>query len=174
MMGVMRRKLTNLLILAVLAIMLIQGLPSAGPVHEQAREAMEPWLDAAGLWQKPWALFAPVVVKRNGRVSAAFEDASGVVIRWDSPLMTDLSVAKRFTTFREDGFFMRIRNDTYAGAWESVAEALARKEFPMDAPGTKLVKTTLWRRWWDVPPPGSGLPPPEEQWYQIYQKEHQP
>lgn len=170
----MRRKLTNLLIVAVLAIMFIHGLPSAGPIHDHVRQASASWIEAVGLWQKPWALFAPNVLKRNGRLSAAFEDVSGVVIRWESPTMTDLPVGARLTTFREAGFFMRIRNDDFSGAWESVAEGLARREFPVDLPGAHLVKTTLWRSWWDVPPPDSGLPPQEEQWYEIYRKEAQP
>lgn len=170
----MCRLLANLFIAIMLVIMLLDGMPSTGAHHDRAKNWLDPWLDATGLWQGQWALFAPEVLKRNARVSAALEDSSGFTLRWQSPAFQDLSVIGRFRAFREGEFFDNIRNNDYSGAWESVADYLARTEFPAGVSGQTLVRVRLRRHWWDIPPPGKGMLPPEEQWNQFYMKEYQP
>ena len=169
----MRRKVTNLFITGMLVIMLLDGMPSTGSLHDRARQSLDPWLDATGLWQGHWALFAPDVLKRNARVSADLEADNGLAIHWKSPLFQDLTITGRFRAFREGEFFDNIRNDEFSGAWDSVADYLGRTEFPSSLPGLKLARVRLRRHWWDIPPPGAKTPPPTEQWYQFHIKEFQ-
>lgn len=170
----MCRKTANLFIVIMLVIMLLDGMPSAGVMHDRAKQWIDPWLDASGLWQGHWALFAPDVLKRNARVSAELEDTNGISLHWQSPRFHDLSIFERFRAFREGEFFDNIRNNDFSGAWDSVASYLARTEFPADLAGHKLMRVRLRRHWWDIPAPGQEIPPPDEQWHQFYVKEFQP
>jgi hypothetical protein len=170
----MRRLVINSFIVTMLTITLIDGMPSAGAPHDRAKEWLDPWLDATALWQGEWVLFAPNVMKRNARVSARLEDSSGIELRWHSPRFQDMSVAGRFRAFREGEFFDNIRNNEYSGAWESVADYLARTEYPSGLEGHRLVSVRLTRHWWDIPPPGKGIPQPEEQGHEFYKKNYQP
>ena len=170
----MRRKTANLFIVIMLAIMLLDGMPSAGVMHDRAKQWIDPWLDASGLWQGHWALFAPDVLKRNARVSAELEDTNGISLHWQSPRFQELSIFERFRAFREGEFFDNIRNNDFTGARDSVASYLARTEFPADVAGHKLMRVRLRRHWWDIPAPGQQMPPPDEQWHQFYVKEFQP
>ena len=171
---VMRHKITNCFIAIMLAVMLLDGMPSAGALHDRAKQWLDPWVDATGLWQGHWALFAPDVLKRNARVSAGLEDVNGMVLFWKSPRFQDLSIAGRFRAFREGEFFDNIRSNEFSGAWASVADYLARTEFPTGLSGHKLARVRLRRHWWDIPSPRTQAPPPEEQWYQFYVKEFRP
>ena len=170
----MRRVATNLFICVLLFLMVADAMPSFGSFHQRIKEWIDPVLDITGLWQGDWTLFAPEVVKRNARMSAEILCTNGVTLLWNSPMLHELSIPERFLAFRDGEFFDTIRNDSESGAWESMADYLARTEVALALPDESPVSIRLYRHWWDVPPAGSNRPRPPEMRFQIYQKSYTP
>lgn len=166
----MKRIATNLFICALLFLFIVDAIPSFGAFQQRLKNWMDPALDISGLWQGEWTLFAPAVIKRNARMSAEIGCSNGKILVWNSPALHKLPIPERFLAFREGEYFETIRNDSEAGAWESLADYLARTEVALQAPGERAGWIRLIRHWWDVPPPGSGLPRPPEREYEIYRK----
>ena len=155
----MRRVGTNLFIAAFLAAILIDGLPQAGRWHGKLKAYIDPVLDATGLWQESWRLFAPEVDKENIRVSAEILYADGSSSRWVSPDWTKMPPWEKFVRFRELEFYDSIRLDANRGAWRSFANYLASTHTGVadrESADTRPVKVTLTRHWAVVPPPRPG------------------
>lgn len=170
----MHRLGTNLFLVALLFLLAADALPPFGRVHQQLKDAIDPLLDVTGLWQGDWGLFAPEVLKRSGRLSAEIRCANGETLVWQSPRLNTLPLTERFLRFREGEYYDTIRNDDSAGAWESLADYLARTEVARALPGTHATAITVWRHWWDVPPPGTGAPPQAEDRFAIFHKDYAP
>jgi hypothetical protein len=142
--------LIRLFIVGFLALALIDGLPATGTYHQRAKDAVDPLLDAAGLWQN-WQLFAPDVDKINVRVSAELLLDDGSTLRFRSPDWHLMPAWRRFLEFRHMEYFDNIRLDVNSGGWDGLASFLARTT-PVP-PGRSVDVVTLTREWAEVPPP---------------------
>ena len=167
-----KRQLTNGFLACFLVLILIDGLPSTSLFHGRLKRVVDPLLDASGLWQQSWQLFAPEVDKMNVRMSATFRYVDGEERAWQSPDWPDMGSLEKFVRFREMEFVDAVRQDANAGAWASYARFLERR---YGHPNKELSSITLRRHWVTVPPPTAGdrqtrqWPLPMEGSYTIWQ-----
>lgn len=111
----------------LLFLMLVEALPVTTKAHQELDDAIDPFVDATGLWQYPWDLFAPDVKKVMVRVSAEFTYADGATMMWKSPDWKNRSVANKFRHFREMNFYERLRKSDNAEAWPAYCRFLAQE-----------------------------------------------
>lgn len=153
MMNRIRRVSANTIILTFLCVILIDGLPPVCEAHYRLKDAVDPMLDATGLWQQTWALFAPEPDFVNSRVSARIDFEDGTTEYWESPDWKNTSAAYRFVKFRQMEYFDRLRMDANSPAWEPFAKHLASTVPPPDESTAKVVLVRLRRHWVNIPPP---------------------
>ena len=146
--------LTRLFIVGFLALAVIDALPVTGAFHQRAKNAIDPFLDATGLWQESWQLFAPEVDKVNVRVSAELVLDDGSTLSFRSPDWHLMPAWKRFLKFRHMEYFDNIRIDDNRAGWDGLASFLARTT-PLPS-GRSVREVKLTREWADVPPPEPG------------------
>ncbi len=155
-----RKRVISLFLGVWLVLLFVDALPVSSLFHRRLKDWVHPFLSATGLWQGSWQLFAPEVDKIDVRVTAEISYADGSVRTWTSPDWRDMSAWEKFIHFREMEYFDSVRRDMNSGAWESLADFLARN---VSAPGDSLAKPTnikLSRLWSDVPPLEGGLKVP--------------
>jgi hypothetical protein len=111
----------SLFIAVYVTIGLVDATPVVSPFHARVKNALDPLLDATGLWQGDWRLFAPEPRKVNVYVSATFI-ADGVSLDWYSPRWTELSVVEKFFHVRHMKFYDAIRLDENRVAWSAFAD----------------------------------------------------
>ncbi len=147
-----------------LALSVIDALP----VNQYLKDAIDPLLDATGLWQGRWQLFAPDVDKVNIRISArlVLDDGSALVVR--SPDWHLMSAWERFLKFRHMEYADSIRADANMGGWDGLASYLARTT-PLP-PGRHVREVTLTREWAEVPPPAAATFVPAEPYVNFREK----
>jgi len=148
------RIFANIAILAFVSVVLVDALPSTCTAHQRARDALDPALDATGLWQQTWRLFAPNPDRVNTRISANIVFANGTQQSWNSPDWQNSSALQRFTHFRHMEYYDSLRMDSNGAAWEPFAKYISHKV----APGQQPVRVELTRHWVDIPEPDSGKP----------------
>jgi hypothetical protein len=163
----MKRIAANVCICVSGFLLLVDALPSLAPWHRRLKAGIDPLLDATGLWQQEWDLFAPTPTSRNAWMSARIECVDGTTITWESVRPGELSVLQKFLLFRETQYFEHIRSNSHSGAWESLADYLGRTE---TAGGGRAKSIYLSRHWWDVPPLGETTRPVPQS-FEIYRKD---
>ena len=151
------RRIANVFQVLLLCVLLTSGLPTLHPAQDALRETLDSVVDAVGLWQSQWELFAPEPDKVNVRVVAFVEFADGVTGGWKSPDWQTLSGAARFRHFRLAEFVDGIRLDSHRGAWPAFARWVAREVQHPDGGAAPPVRVTLWRYWVVIPEPRSPL-----------------
>jgi hypothetical protein len=159
----------------LLLILLIGGLPNFHPAQKALREMLDPLIDALGLWQGQWELFAPDPDSINVRVVAVVEFEDGETAQWRSPEWQEMSVAAKFRHFRMAEYVDGIRKDPNRGAWPALANWVARQVNHPQGRDSDRVRVELWRHWVVIPPPGSPLPPlspplPMREEYKFYEQ----
>jgi hypothetical protein len=138
---------------ALLAALLVDGLPETSLLHRVLKDRLDPILDVSGLWQGSWQLFAPEVDKVNTRVSARIRLSDGSQRGWQSPDWPALSRWQRFRSFRHMEYWDSIRMDQNRGAWPALAAHLARSAAGPARRATRVVEVVLTRHWAEIPPP---------------------
>ena len=149
----LKKVLINCFLVAWLLIMIIDPTPQVGQLHGKLKEAIDPYLDATGLWQGNWRLFAPSPDKTNASVTAevAFEDGKVVLLR--TPKWREISAWERLVRFRQAEFIDSIRLDSNRFIWPNYAEYLRRTvKHPTDE-NLRVKEVLLSRRWVDFAPP---------------------
>lgn len=129
-MAALRRIVANLLIVAFLVAIVVDGLPSLGLFHDRAKTALDPVLDASGLWQGSWGVFAPTVSRENKHVEVHVAFADGGRADWRSPRWRQLSAWEKLTHFREMGYCERLRQDQNQLLFPALLDYVARSERP--------------------------------------------
>ena len=147
----------NATIVTFLMFIAVDALPSTCRGHQRLKDTLDPVLDATGLWQQSWQLFAPEPDSVNTRLSAQLHFRNGETISWNTPDYSKLTAWERFKMFRRMEYFDSVRMDSNSGAWESFAEYLARGVRPTAAQGP-VVKVELVRHWVEIPAPTEGEP----------------
>ena len=156
----MRRRITNAFLVALVACLLIDGLPSYSRWQDGLKEAIDPLLDVTGLWQGTWDLFAPEIDRQNNGIVVTGVTHDAESLRWTSPRWKELPWTSRFWSMREIEFFDRIRSDANRAAWDSFAR-YAKVQFVELGEVTAPEEIAQWelRRYWQlVPPPRSNGP----------------
>jgi hypothetical protein len=138
----------------LLVAILIDGLPSACLLHERAKQRLDGPLDALGIQQGSWQLFAPSVDKVNTRVSARIRFADGAEALWQQPDWTAMSSWQRLRTFRQAEYYDNIRFDQNRAAWAALTRYLARTVPHPRGGGAPPVQVVLTRHWAEIPAPG--------------------
>ncbi|MFO0899587.1 MAG: hypothetical protein U0836_19335 [Pirellulales bacterium] len=98
----------SVLILAVLALIFIDGIPARGLFHDRLRQRVNPLLYATGLYQGPWSVFTPRVDRENHHLELHIEYDNGESVDWRSPPWNDLSTLDKLTRFRELEYHERL------------------------------------------------------------------
>ncbi len=153
------RRVTNAFQALLLFVLATSALPTLHTAQDKLREMLDPLVDAVGLWQGQWELFAPEPDKVNVRVVAIVEFADGVTGGWRSPNWQEMSAAARFRHFRLSEFVDGIRLDNNSGAWHAFARWVAREVEHPEGGDAAPVHVTLWRYWVIIPEPESPLRP---------------
>ena len=120
-----RRCLIDLFVATLLILFALDTLPCTPAA---VRTVMEPLLDATGLWQGTWSLFAPIPDSTNHRLRADLFYADGTHCVWDSPDWRAQSAWQRFVSHRESEFIEKIWDESSSAAWPGFAEYIARRE----------------------------------------------
>ena len=147
------KTLTSLFIAVLLAVMIVDVCPKLGPLHNQAKIAIGPWLFRTGLWQGGWQLFAPRIDKVNSRIRAVITFEDGQISYWNSPDWPQMSRTQRFLRFREAEFLDGVRLGGSMAIWPGFADYLARTQpHPLGA-AVPVASVTLERFECAIPPP---------------------
>lgn len=150
---------TQVFIAALLCILLVSGLPTFFPAQGRLREWSDDFVDALGLWQGQWQLFAPEPDKINVRVRAYVQFADGADAVWTSPDWRRLSAWEKFRFFRQGEYFDGVRQNANRGAWPALARYV-RTHVPhpkgLDVPVRRVI---LHRDYVVLPPPSDPLRP---------------
>ena len=117
------------------------------------KNAIDPIMDFTGIWQEPWGLYAPDVVRVNVWVEArVYIEGQSDFIEWRSPHWRSLNCFERFTKSREIEYYDRIRFNSSAPAHPSFARYLLR-DFQSMRPDDTVSKIELISSTEETPPP---------------------
>lgn len=147
-MSLCKRIFANIIIVVFLCAIFIDAIPSTCKAHTRLKEAIDPALDATGLWQQTWQLFAPEPDRLNTRISAVITLIDGREIAWNSPDWSSMGVWEQFTTFRRAEYFDNLRLNSYKPAWEPFARYLAKTTAAREE--TSVQSVALTRHWVEV------------------------
>ena len=169
-----KRYAANAFIAAILVLSLIDGLPEFGATHRRLKALIDPLMDKTGLWQGSWQLFAPEPQKYTIRLTAKIDYDEGHSTFWQSPDWSDMSILKRFTTFRMQEYVDYLGNRENAAALPALADYLARTIRHPEHPKAQVSRITITAEYTATPPPDDGpvqAPPgplPFEDWETLH------
>ncbi|GBF81410.1 hypothetical protein [Aphanothece sacrum] len=148
-----QRFVLNTFIAFILFLILIDGLPETSLLHGRLKQMIDPIVDAMGIWQGSWQLFAPNVDKINSRIIAKITFSDLTQGKWSSPDWTQMSIWERFIKFRYMEYYDGVRLQTYQKTWPHLAEYLAKNIVSPNNPEAKPIKIFLIQEWVNIPPP---------------------
>lgn len=146
-----RRKLAaGAFIVCFVTVSIIDATPAVSDAHARLQERLDPMLDALGLWQGDWQLFAPNPRGVNLWISARMV-GEGAPLEWRSPEWRDLGPFRKLFFVRHMKFVELIRLDENRDAWEAFADYPLR-QVPPEA-RRAVTRVELHRHWRDTPSP---------------------
>lgn len=145
-----RKHAASLFIACFMALSAIDAMPVVFVGHQRLKAAVDPVLDALGLWQGDWQLFAPNPRNINVSISARFV-GEGAPQEWRSPDWRSLTLVQKFFLVRHMKFMELIRLDQHASAWHRFADYPVRQLPPQARQG--VVRVELTRHWRETPDP---------------------
>ena len=157
--GGIRRQTIRGVFLLIVFVLVTSGAPTLHWSQNALRERLDLYVDAVGLWQGQWELFAPEPDKINVAVVGIVEFADGETSEWRHPDWGELGPLGKFRSFRLMEFTDGIRRDANSGAWRTFAEYVVRTHpHPTNAyvPPTRV---SLWRHYVVIPQPHEPLRP---------------
>jgi hypothetical protein len=149
-----RKYTTNLFIVCFVGVMIIDAVPAVSPTLGTAKQILDPILDATGLWQDSWQLFAPSPKSLNIFVTARIEFDDGSSYDWRSPNWRQLSLGEKFRLVRHTKFYENLRLDSYSEVWPAFADYRV-SQLPEPLRGKKVRRVELVRHWMTIPKPTS-------------------
>ncbi len=157
----LRRWFVNSFIAVWLCVTAIDALPSTCTGHRRLKDWLDPYLDATGLWQMTWQLFAPEPDSINVRLKARVFYDDGTDADWNSPDWQNSSTLTRFVRFRRMAYFERARRDENQAAWPHLADFVSKNLVPPNqrtgaSSTAKPVAVILTREWVEIKPPVAG------------------
>ena len=125
--GLQKRAATAFIVVFV-GLGVVDATPVVSPSHARLKNRIDAFMDATGLWQGNWRLFAPMPRKINVYVSARFVSGD-VAVDWHSPRWTQMGFVEKFFHVRHMKFYDAIRLDENRRTWEAFAE-YQRRQLP--------------------------------------------
>jgi hypothetical protein len=170
----LQKSVASLFIVCFITLSVIDATPVVFVGHERLKTAVDPVLDALGLWQGDWKLFAPNPRSINVSISARFVGGDGPPLEWRTPEWRDLSLVQKFFLVRHMKFVELIRLDENSSAWHRFADYPVRQLPPSARRG--VVRVELTRHWRETPDPRvewipAGTVVRPEQHYRFFMKE---
>ncbi len=149
----LKKTLVNCFLMTWVAVMFIDVAPETCDFHRTVKGKLDRYLDAGGVWQGAWKLFAPNPDSFNGSITAdiGFADGKRVVLK--SPEWRKLSAWERFKEFREAEFVDGMLDKSNSCAWSTYAAYLQRTVSHPTNPDLKPTEVVLIRDWVDIAPP---------------------
>lgn len=132
-----------------LGLLVFCGLPPACDAQSELRKPLVGALAAIGLCQPEWRLFAPNVHKTNSYLRAEVTLADGSRRDWQSPDFTERGFSTKLMQGQLPKFYDNLRLDRHRAAWRPLSDWITREL----APGGKVRRVRLERRFWDIPAP---------------------
>lgn len=120
------RQLVNVFLAVFLVVMAVDVFVPASEANDGPKDKLNTVLVVTGLWQGPWRLYAPNVMKDNLRLRAEIVFADQAVATWDSPDWSKHSVLRRFIEVRHINYFNAILLAGREVAWDALCIYLAR------------------------------------------------
>lgn len=154
-----RRQRIRVFFLLIVFVLVTSGAPTLHPSQDVLRELLDPYVDAVGLWQGQWALFAPETDKINVAVVGIVEFADGETSEWRHPDWRELGPLGKFRSFRLMEFTDGIRRNANRGAWQTFAEYLVRTHAHPTDESIRPTRVSLWRHYVVIPVPREPLRP---------------
>jgi len=115
---VLSTKNKNIFIFLIIFILVIDAFPSFSKPHAFFKSRSKPIINALGLWQGPWRLFAPHVDKDNSRILADIHFADGEVVHWESPDWSSFSPLDKFIKFRHMEYYDNLAFSVKPQIWD--------------------------------------------------------
>jgi hypothetical protein len=153
----MKKVAANIFIVLILGIFILDAMPAYWKPHQRLQARLDALVDFTGIWQGRWRLFAPTVDKENTYVTAKLHFDDGTVHHWRQPEWRRMSVLQRHRSFRQMEYFDSIRMNENKGAWEAMADHLARIEGRRVSGGPLPNKVELTRHWYTFKGPPRDL-----------------
>lgn len=169
-----RRPWLDLVIVVLLFVMAGTGLPTYLPGQKAVEDALDPVVEALGIGQANWKLFAPNVDKSNGWVEAEITWSDGSTSTWSTPDWQARNAWERLV----QGRYPKIVGYYGSDNWKALSLPLARyvlREARPPAKGVKPERIVLIRHDWLIPRPQrferakarlGRLPPPRDRYPQ--------
>lgn len=143
---------SNCVIAVFLTACVIETIPSYSPIQKTLKKTIDPVLDATGLWQGTWNLFAPNLDQENHWIEMEFVLEDGSIDLRRSPHWDEISSPRKFLHAREIEFYDRIRDSANQAAWTSYANFLVRQY--SDTTQTHPAEIHLYQCIRKIPAPG--------------------
>jgi hypothetical protein len=153
-MRTLRKVAANVVIIAFLMIIVIDGIPSLGALHGHAKMWIDPIVDIVGIWQGSWTVFALIVDNQNGHFQAKIEYANGETAEWSSPRWNQLTKWEQMCRFREMEYTEQLSLDARQSHRPELARYLAELYRP--APGVATKNVTITYHYFTIWPPRPG------------------
>ena len=131
----------------------VDTLPTSWKSLQPIKTPVNTALNALGLAQGDWQLFAPNPILRNGTVVAEVTDSQGQMAIWSSPDWSRSSTWQKFYRFPEMNYFHNISNnlDACADLADYLQQAIPERE--------EAVPTLRWSDTNELLPPAPLVPP---------------
>ncbi len=104
----LKRWCIRIFVVFAFAIIAIDTSPAIWPYATDTKLAVRRGLDATGLWQGEWPLFAPDPVINNAWITAEIYSADGDLQYWNSPYWADVAALHKFRQFRQINYYTRL------------------------------------------------------------------
>ena len=137
----------------IVIVLLLFALDTMPCTPEPVRRLMRPLLNATGLWQGTWSLFAPIPDSTNHRLRADIEFADGTHHVWNSPDWRSQTAWQRFVGHRESECLEKIWEEDNTVAWPAFAQSLVHRETSLVKSDQSPRQVVLSVRWGDISPP---------------------
>lgn len=117
----------RLFVIAVTIVAVVQSIPSATNA-DQSEGPLGKAMDLAGLWQRPWSMFAPEPRRTTSWLSADLIASDNRRVEWWSPQWAYVQPAEKFIRFRHLNYYSRFQTPVNPLVVESLADHLRRTE----------------------------------------------
>ena len=145
------RWFTNLFIVFLIFMLLVEGLPTWLQRHEDLRNRLVPFARRLGIEQNGWQLYAPVPDYWNLRIRANITYPDGAVRKWQSPDWSAVSSWQKMRLARHINYYEYLADGESSMYWPHFADYLQRT-VPRSSDGRAPAKIRLSQHWAEVPP----------------------
>lgn len=149
--------------LALVSIMFVDVFPWGKLSSKAPIQWVHKFVNAAGIWQGQWQMFAPKPSVNNYWMSAQITDSAGQSTDWTSPYWPTIGAWEKFYRFRYMNYYNRISTPLHRHCTPDFARYLAREAAAANGDSPDDYFVNLYANGLNmVDPVDRALPPPEE------------